>query len=112
MPYIPCPRCGHGYDTGTGCTRCRAPRNETEAFLTMEAAAFDRAAEAAGLTPAAARRIEVLASDAERGIAIPIRKPGDPADVPADDRGTFADDPIRPGERIIGGRRFYSAAWL
>jgi len=30
----------------------------------------------------------------------------------ADDRASFDDDPIRPGERIINGRRYYSAAWL
>lgn len=34
------------------------------------------------------------------------------ADLPGDDRDSFEDEPMRPGERIIDGRRFYSAAWL
>lgn len=89
----------------------------------MDAAAYDRAAAAAGLTPGAARRIDVLAIEADGGTAVPIRKPGDRLAIEAAAAVSAAtgqpvgpDDwqpvPGMPGGRNYSGHVYYSAAWL
>lgn len=100
MPYIICPECGQGFDNGRG-PHCspRAVRNERDAWQAL--------AETVGSEPAAIIR-ELVETMADSGAIAVLRGPGETAD----DRGTFADEPIRPGERIIDGRRYYSAAWL
>jgi hypothetical protein len=110
MPYIPCPRCGHCYDTGRGhdCPAGTDPRNETEAHLALEAAAYDRAiATVAGRDA----RIVAIVEAGERGEAVPIRKPGEPRDRQPIETPMRPED-ITPGMRQIGGRWFYSAAWI
>lgn len=79
------------------------PRNETEAYLALVATVYDRAADAVTV------RIAELAADP---VPVPIRKPGDPRDVPAAAAGELAAEDVRPGMRQIGGQWFYSAAWL
>ncbi len=75
MPYIPCPACGRGYETGHGRCPCTMPRNETEAFLAMEAAAYDRAMDAAVKT----RILELAREDVPPDP--PIRQPGEPVRI-------------------------------
>jgi len=108
MPYIPCPRCGRGYDTGRGhdCPAGTDPRNETEAHLALAAAAYDRA-----IATVAGEDARILAI-VETGEAcpVPIRKPGEDRRMPIET--PMRPEDIVPGMRQIGGRWFYSAAWI
>ena len=106
MPYLPCPRCGHGYDNGRGgCPRCAVPRNEREAHAAILATLLNGGLAAIG-SETRVRVSELLADP----VAIPIRKPGEARDVAAPFAGGSPNLP--PGHRRIGGQVFYSAAWL
>jgi hypothetical protein len=55
-------------------------------------------------------RIVAIVETGERGEAVPIRKPGEDRRMPIET--PLRPEDIVPGMRQIGGRWFYSAAWI